>query len=56
MLPVKPLVDALTAAFDPRTTGLGFHGADMLVLAAWGMAGLALAVRFFVWTPRRQAG
>jgi len=56
VLPVKPFVDALTAAFDPRATGLGFHAADMLVLAAWGVAGLLLAVRFFVWTPRQQAG
>ena len=25
------------------------------VMAAWGLAGLVLAVRFFVWTPRHQA-
>jgi ABC-2 type transport system permease protein len=56
VLPVKPFVDALTEAFDPRTTGLGFDGPDLLVLAAWGLAGLVLAVRFFVWTPRHQAG
>jgi ABC-2 type transport system permease protein len=55
-LPVKPFVDALTAAFDPRTTGIGLRGTDLLVLAAWGVAGLVLAVRFFVWTPRQQAG
>lgn len=56
VLPVKPLVDALTAAFDPRTNGLGLHGGDLLVLAAWGVVGLLCAVRFFVWTPRQQAG
>jgi ABC-2 type transport system permease protein len=56
VLPVKPFVDALTAAFDPRTTGLGIEGSDLLVLAAWGLAGLVLALRFFVWTPRQQAG
>ena len=56
VLPVKPFVDALTEAFDPRATGLGFDGPDLLVLAAWGLAGLVLAVRFFVWTPRQQAG
>jgi ABC-2 type transport system permease protein len=55
-LPVKPFVDALTVAFDPRTTGAGFAGKDLLVLAAWGAAGMLLAVRFFVWTPRQQAG
>jgi len=26
------------------------------VLAAWGVAGLLLALRFFVWTPRQEAG
>jgi ABC-2 type transport system permease protein len=56
VLPVKPFVDALTTAFDPRTTGVGLDGGDLLVLAAWGAAGLLLAVRFFVWTPRQQAG
>ena len=56
VLPVKPFVDGLTTAFDPRTTGLGFEVGDLLVLAAWGVAGLLLALRFFVWTPRQQAG
>lgn len=56
VFPVKPFVDALTTTFDPRTTGLGIAGADLLVLAAWGVAGLLLAMRFFVWTPRHQAG
>jgi ABC-2 type transport system permease protein len=56
VLPVKPFVDALTAAFDPRTTGMAFEVSDLLVIAAWGVAGLLLAVRFFAWTPRRQAG
>ena len=55
-LPVKPFVDALFVAFDPRTTGAGLAGGDLAVLAAWGLAGLVLAVRFFVWTPRRAAG
>lgn len=55
-LPVKPFVDALTIAFDPRTTGTGIAGGDLAVLAAWGVAGLLFAVRFFGWTPRQQAG
>ena len=56
VLPVKPFVDALFVAFDPRTTGAGLAGGDLAVLAAWGLAGLLFAVRFFGWTPRRQAG
>jgi ABC-2 type transport system permease protein len=56
VLPAKPFVDALTVAFDPRTTGAGIAGGDLAILAAWGVVGLLLAVRFFAWTPRRQAG
>ena len=56
VLPVKPFVDALSVAFDPRTTGAGIAAGDLAVLAAWGLVGLLIAVRFFVWTPRRQAG
>jgi ABC-2 type transport system permease protein len=56
LLPVQPFVDALQIAFDPNTAGSGFAGGDLLKLAIWGVAGLLLAVRFFVWTPRQQAG
>lgn len=56
LLPVQPFVDALQIAFDPNTVGAGFAGGDLLKLAIWGIAGLLLAVRFFAWTPRRQAG
>ena len=56
VLPVKPFVDGLTIAFDPRTTGTGLAAGDLAVIAAWGLAGLLLAVRFFVWTPRRKVG
>jgi len=55
-LPVKPFVDALTIAFDPRTAGAGIAGGDLALLSGWGVAGLLLAMRFFVWTPRQQAG
>ncbi|MEA2185430.1 MAG: type transport system permease protein [Solirubrobacteraceae bacterium] len=55
-LPVKPFVDALLKAFNPHTIGAGIAGNDLAILAAWGVIGLVLAVRFFVWTPRHQAG
>jgi ABC-2 type transport system permease protein len=55
-LPVKPFVDALLKAFNPHTIGAGIAGNDLAILAAWGVVGLVLAVRFFVWTPRHQAG
>ncbi len=56
VLPVKPFVDALTIAFDPRTTGTGIAAGDLAMLAGWGLVGLLFAVRFFAWTPRHQAG
>jgi len=56
VLPVKPFVDALTVAFDPRTTGAGIAGADLAVLAAWGVVGLIVAIRSFAWTPLQQGG
>jgi ABC-2 type transport system permease protein len=56
ILPAEPFVDALTVAFDPRTTGAGIAGEDLAIIAGWGVLGLLLAVRFFVWTPRHQAG
>jgi len=52
VFPVKPLFDALLTAFDPNTTGVGIAAADLAVVAAWGVAGLALAARGFRWTPR----
>jgi len=33
--------------------GTPFHWTDVLVVAAWGLAGLVLALRFFSWEPRR---
>jgi ABC-2 type transport system permease protein len=56
VLPVKAFVDALTVAFDPATTGAGFAAGDLAILAAWGVAGLLVAIKTFGWTPRRQAG
>jgi len=33
--------------------GTAFSWADVLVVAAWGVAGMLLAVRFFSWEPRQ---
>ena len=32
--------------------GTAFHWTDVLFVAAWGLGGLLLAVRFFSWEPR----
>ena len=45
------LANALLIAYNPHTTGLGFAGPDLLIVAAWGAAGLLIAVRTFSWLP-----
>ena len=53
VFPLKHFAAALQTAFHPDTTGAGFEWGDLAVIAAWGVAGTALAVRFFSWEPRR---
>ncbi|MBO0770320.1 MAG: ABC transporter permease [Actinobacteria bacterium] len=52
VFPVRHLASALLAAYNPHTTGLGFAGKDLLIVAAWGAAGLLIAIRTFRWLPR----
>ena len=52
VFPVYHFAQAMKAAyFSPA--GNGFRGADLLVIAIWGVAGVVLAVLFFSWEPRR---
>jgi ABC-2 type transport system permease protein len=44
----SPLGSVVQASFLGGT----FHWTDVLVLAAWGLAGLLFAIRFFRWEPR----
>ena len=50
--PVRPLSEALQTGFNPFETGLGFEPARLAVIAAWGVAGLIVALRFSSWEPR----
>jgi ABC-2 type transport system permease protein len=52
IFPVRHLANALLTAYNPHTTGLGFAGRDLLIVAAWGAAGLLIALRKFSWLPR----
>jgi ABC-2 type transport system permease protein len=56
VLPVRPLAVALQAAFVPATNG-GQRIAlvPVLVVLAWGVGGLIIAVRTFSWVPRRSS-
>jgi ABC-2 type transport system permease protein len=49
--PVHHLAAALLTAYNPHTHGAGLAGTDLLVVAAWGTAGLGIALRRFSWNP-----
>ncbi|HZU61383.1 MAG TPA: ABC transporter permease [Solirubrobacteraceae bacterium] len=52
VFPVIHLNNALFKAFNPATTGSGIAGTDLLIVVAWGAAGLAIALWRFSWAPR----
>ena len=54
LFPIRHFFEAFFAAYDPNTTGAGFEWGHLAIVAAWGVAGLLLAIRFFRWTPRAQ--
>jgi ABC-2 type transport system permease protein len=49
VFPVRPFVLTMQTGF----AGLPFSWTDVLVVAAWGIAGVVLAIRFFTWEPRQ---
>lgn len=51
VFPIRHLVGALLTAYDPHTAGAGFAWPDLLVVLAWGVGGLLVAVRRFSWLP-----
>jgi ABC-2 type transport system permease protein len=60
IFPVKHFADAMRAGYLGNVTVEGtnlrafpFDWADLAVVAAWGVAGLLLASRFFSWEPRK---
>ncbi len=62
IFPVKHFADAMRAAYLSDITiatpggpvhPFVFHWSDVAVIAAWGIAGLLLAARYFSWEPRR---
>ena len=49
VFPIRHFVLSMQAGF----LGTAFSWTDVLVVAAWGVAGMLLAVRFFTWEPRQ---
>jgi ABC-2 type transport system permease protein len=56
VFPVEHLADGIHHAFDPATSGLAIPWGDLLVLAAWAVVGLRIAVRRFSWMPSAATG
>lgn len=50
VFPVRHFFDGLMAGF----VGTPFDWVDVMVVAAWGAAGLVFAIRFFTWEPRTK--
>jgi ABC-2 type transport system permease protein len=52
VFPIRHFFEAFFTAWNPLTTGTGIEWGDLAVVAAWGVAGLLIAVRTFRWEPR----
>jgi ABC-2 type transport system permease protein len=51
--PVRHFITAMFNAFDPaHVSSTGLSGNDLIIMAAWGVAALLVAVRRFRWEPR----
>jgi len=48
IFPVRHFAAGMQAGF----LGTTFHWSDVLVVAAWGVGGLLIAMRWFRWEPR----
>jgi ABC-type multidrug transport system permease subunit len=51
IFPLKHFVNAVADGFNPFLTGSGLYWDHLAVMAAWGVAGTAVAIRFFRWEP-----
>ena len=53
LFPIRHFFEAFFTAWDPNTVGPGFEWGDLAVVLGWGLFGLAVALRYFRWEPRR---
>jgi ABC-2 type transport system permease protein len=54
IFPVRHFADALIGSFFSLSSS-GLHTNDLLVMGAWGIAGVLVAFKFFTWEPRGSA-
>jgi len=53
VFPVHHFAEALIRSLDPAVAAPGVSAGHLAVVAAWGLAGFAVAARTFRWEPRR---
>ncbi len=53
ILPLKPFVQSFQDAFNPSVPAPAFDWDKLARVAAWGVVGLAVALRWFRWEPAR---
>jgi ABC-2 type transport system permease protein len=53
IFPVKHFVDAMLASFFPVPGTSSLRLGDLAIVAIWGLAGMAIAARYFRWEPHR---
>ena len=51
--PIRHFSEALQTAYNPFEEGAGFEWDRLAIIAAWGIAGLLLAARYFKWESRK---
>lgn len=56
VFPLSHLAQGFEECFSPHTTGLGFSGHHLAVLAAWWVGGTLYAARHFRWEKRPGGG
>lgn len=56
VFPLAHLAESLQRAVADPSLGTGLTGENVAVLAAWGIAGLAVAIRGFRWEPQSRRG
>ena len=54
IFPVRHFAEAMLDTYFPRTVNAGVDVLDLAVMAAWTIAGIVLAMRFFRWEPKHQ--
>jgi ABC-type multidrug transport system permease subunit len=51
VFPLKHFTNAVADGFNPYLNDSGFYWDHLAVMAAWGVAGVLIALRFFKWEP-----